>query len=145
MKILKTSLLFLFASFAMHAQDLKKEEVPANLISSFEKEFTNVSDVEWEKDMDNYKVEFDLDRQEQEVWYAPNGKEVKREVEIMSSQLPNSILSTLKNKFASFEIEDIEMTTINNEVTYEVEVENSNKEMVLTLDKNGKVLSERLD
>lgn len=145
MKILKTSLLFLFASFAMHAQDLKKEEVPANLISSFEKEFTNVSDVEWEKDMDNYKVEFDLDRQEQEVWYTPNGKEVKREVEIMSSQLPNSILSTLKNKFASFEIEDIEMTTINNEVTYEVEVENSNKEMVLTLDKNGKVLSERLD
>lgn len=145
MKVLKTSLLFLFASFAMYAQDLKKEEVPANLISSFEKEFTNVSDVEWEKDMDNYKVEFDFNRMEQEIWYAPNGKEIRREVEITPSQLPSKIKSLLKNKYASFEVEDVEMISISNKVTYEVEVENSNKEMVLTLDKNGKVLSERLD
>ena len=145
MKILKMSLLFLFASFAVQAQDLRMEEVPANLISAFEKEFTNAKDVEWEKDMENYNVEFEIDRMDYDVCYTPSGKEVKRKVELLASQLPGAVQTTIKSKYPNLEADEVEMIRTGNEVMYKIELESFTKEIEITVDKNGKVLSERKD
>ncbi|MDT0294341.1 PepSY-like domain-containing protein [Mesonia ostreae] len=142
MKILKTSLLFLFASIAVQAQDLRMDEVPASLISTFQKEFTNVNDVEWEKDMENYKVEFEVDRKDYDVWYATNGQEVKRKVEISSSELPSAVSNVIKKNYADFSIDDVDMIKKGNDITYEIDLETFTKELEITVDKNGKVLSE---
>lgn len=146
MKILKISLLFLFASVAVHAQDIRMEEVPANLFSAFEKEFTSAKDVEWQKDKKNYKVEFEKDLVDYEVWYSPSGKEVKREVDLLASQIPSGISKTLKKDYAVYEVGDAKMIKRENKkALYKVEVSNTNVEKVVILDENGKVLGVRIN
>ena len=123
MKILKISLLFLFASFAVQAQDLRMEEVPASLISAFE------------KDLVDY-----------EIWYSPSGNEVKREVDLLASQIPSGISKTLKKDYAVYEVGDAKMIKRENKkALYKVEVRNTNVEKVVILDENGKVLGVRIN
>ncbi|MDQ7917675.1 PepSY-like domain-containing protein [Mesonia sp. MT50] len=145
MKILKMSLVFLFASVAVQAQDLRMSDVPANLTTAFNKEFANATDVEWEKDMENYKVEFEIDRMDYDVWYSSIGQEVKRKVEISSSQLPSAVSNVIKKNYADFSIDDVDMIKTGNKVIYEIDLETFTKELEITIDKNGKVLSERKD
>ena len=140
MKILKMSLVFLFASVAVQAQDLRMSDVPANLTTAFNKEFANATDVEWEKDMENYKVEFEIDRMDYDVWYSSIGQ-----VEISSSQLPSAVSNVIKKNYADFSIDDVDMIKTGNKVIYEIDLETFTKELEITIDKNGKVLSERKD
>lgn len=144
MKILKICLLFIFASVAGQAQDLKMEEVPANIVASFEKELLDANAIEWKKDKENYKVEFAVDHVDYDIWYSLKGKEIKREVDILVSKIPTAISEILKENYASYEISDVKMIKRANKKTlYKIEVENANLEKVITLDENGRVLGIR--
>src|SRR5699024_6696468 len=41
------------------AQDIPQNQVPSVILNHFQQNFSKASDVEWEKDWDNYKVEFE--------------------------------------------------------------------------------------
>ena len=142
MKSLKVAALALFATVAVSAQDLKSSEVPSNLISNFEKEFSNAQDVEWEKEMDFFKVEFDIYKKEQEIWYDASGKIFKMEKELNETELPQAIKSKISSSYASFKIDDIEMKEEDGKTTYEIELEDGRKEKTVIFDESGAVISE---
>lgn len=142
MKSLKVAALALFATVAVSAQDLKSSEVPSNLISNFEKEFSNAQDVEWEKEMDFFKVEFDIYKKEQEIWYDASGKIFKMEKELNETELPQAIKSKISSSYASFKIDDIEMKEEDGKTTYEIELEDERKEKTVIFDESGAVISE---
>ena len=142
MKSLKVAALALFATVAVSAQDLKSSEVPSNLISNFEKKFSNAQDVEWEKEMDFFKVEFDIYKKEQEIWYDASGKIFKMEKELNETELPQAIKSKISSSYASFKIDDIEMKEEDGKTTYEIELEDGRKEKTVIFDESGAVISE---
>lgn len=143
MKTLKITAIALFATGVAMAQDLNSSDVPGNLNDAFNKEYAKATDVEWEKEMDNYKVEFDLNRHEQEVWYNASGSVLKKEQEITEAELPQAIRDAIKSQYAGYGVDDVEMIWQNNTTTYEVELEKGQDEKHVTFDGNAKVLNER--
>lgn len=145
MKTLKIFTLLFLGSFAMNAQDLTKDAVPNEVMTAFESEYSNASDVEWEKTMDYFNVEFDLNRIDHEVWYTAAGEMVKLEKEVKKSDLPAAIKTELENEYAGFRVEDAELQKEDGVTTYRVELENGNQEKNVTFNDSGKVLNEYLD
>lgn len=146
MKNLKLATLAIFATAAMSAQDLKMNEVPTNLADTFKKEYPKATDVEWEMEMANYKVEFEINRMDHEIWYSKEGKVMKSEMELKESDLPAAIASVLKSKYAGYKVDSVEMTEENGTKTYEVDLEKGwNEELDLVFSANGEVLSEMKD
>ncbi|SDR77609.1 Putative beta-lactamase-inhibitor-like, PepSY-like [Gillisia sp. Hel1_33_143] len=146
MKNLKLAALTLFATVAVNAQDLKNNEVPRDLRLNFEKEFVNATDIEWEKQNDLYKVEFDIARKENEIWYDASGKTIKTEKELNEAELPQAIKSKISTSYSSFKIEDIEMKEEAGKITYEVELKKGwNNEKMLIFDEIGSIIKEYED
>jgi uncharacterized membrane protein YkoI len=146
MKNLKIAALALFATAAVSAQDLQMNEVPANLTDSFQKENPNATDVEWEMEGMNYKVEFDVNRMEHEIWYSKDGETVRREQELSKKDLPSSITDMIESKYSEYKIDSVEMTEKDGKKTYEVELEKGwTEEKTLILDESGKVINEYKD
>lgn len=143
MKSLKILAIVLFAIGFAKAQDLNSADVPFNLRDTFNKEYPKTSDVEWEKELDNYKVEFDLNRRDHEVWYSASGNMLKKEQEITEAEIPETIRATIKSKYAGYRVDDVEMVWKNNVKTFEIELEKGQDEKHLIFDDKAKVLSER--
>ena len=99
--------------------------------------------MEWEKEQDSYKVEFEINREDHEIWYTADGSISKMEKEIAENNLPQVIKSAINSNYPKYKIDSIEMMEENNSATYEVELErgwNDEKHVIFTSD--GKVLSD---
>lgn len=145
MKTLKIFTLLMFASAIAMAQDMNPADVPEAIRNAFAKVHANATDVEWEKDWDNYKVEFDIGRREHEIWYTVSGKIIKKEQDITEADLPQTIRDAIKLKYAGYRVDDVEMTWQDNATTYEVELEKGKEEWEITFDASGQILNERKD
>ena len=128
------------------AQDMDPNDVPADLKTAFERSNPEATDVEWEMEGDSYKVEFEIDREDREIWYAADGKTAKTEREITEKDLPQTIKSVIADRYAGYKVDSIEMTEEGGSATYEVELEKGwDDEKQVVFDADGKVLSERND
>lgn len=146
MKKLQLAALALFATAAMSAQDLKMELVPTNLADSFKKSYASATNVEWEMEGKDYKVEFDLGTMENEIWYSVDGNILKTEKEISANEMPRAVASAVKTKYSDYKVDAVEMKEQNGVKTYEVEIEKGwFKERNMVIDANGKVLSDLED
>lgn len=123
MKNLKIAALALFATAAVSAQDMATNQIPANLNSSFQQAYPNATDIEWEMDGMNYKVEFELDKMDNEIWYSKEGKVVKSEMEVTENDLPSAVSSAIKEKYSDYSVDEVEVTEMDGKKTYEVELE----------------------
>ncbi|WP_036150734.1 PepSY-like domain-containing protein [Maribacter forsetii] len=133
-------------AFTIFAQDINPNSVPVNLRQSFKQHYPQASDVEWELDGQSYKVEFDNNRLEHEIWYATDGKATRAEHEITSADLPQAITSVIARNYAGYKVDSIEKTTVNGSTTYDVELEKGwNDEKDVVFNESGKVLSEMID
>ena len=128
------------------AQDMNPDDVPPELRTAFDQAYPDAGDVEWERDGESFKVEFETNRKDQEVWYAADGKAAKTEKEIGEGELPQTIKSAIAGKYADYKIDSIEMTEEGGSATYEVELEKGwDDEIQVVFDAEGKVLNEWKD
>ncbi len=123
MKNLKLTALALFTAATLSAQDAVKNQIPANLSTNFQKAYPNATEVEWDLEGENYKVEFDQDNMETEIWYSKSGAIVKTEMEITENELPAAVKKTVQSKYPKYKIDEVEITEENGKKTYEVELE----------------------
>ncbi|WP_035479783.1 PepSY domain-containing protein [Gelidibacter mesophilus] len=146
MRNLKIAALLLFATAAVSAQDLKMNEVPSNLQTIFTKSYSNVTDVEWEKKGENFKVEFEINKMDHDIWYNAQGDVIKSKIEISESALPSAVASTIKAKYPDYKIDEIEVREEGGKTTYEIEIDKSwSDERKLIVDASGKILSDNED
>lgn len=138
-------MMLLFVSTFAIAQDLKPSEVPETVKNIFLIDYAKATDVEWERDMMNYKVEFDLGRMEQEIWYTASGEVIKKEQDITEADLPQAIRDAIKTKYSGYRVDDVEMIWQDSTTTYEVELEKGKEEWKVTYNANGEILQERRD
>lgn len=146
MKILMTAALLCFSTASICAQDLSKNEVPSNLQSLFTATYANSRDVEWEKKGNHYKVEFEVNNRDHDLWYDADGTIIKSKIEIAESDLPAEVATALKNKYADYKVDSVEVREENGEKTYEIEIDKGwTLERKLVLDASGKIISDRED
>ncbi|TDU40069.1 putative PepSY-like beta-lactamase-inhibitor [Gelidibacter sediminis] len=146
MKNLKIAAVLLFATATISAQDLKTNEVPAVVQNAFSTAHNNATDVEWEKKAEHYKVEFEVNNMERDIWYDSNGAVVKSEMEISEGELPAAVAKAVKDAYTDYKIDSIDVLEMNGEKTYEIEIEKGwLKERKLIIDATGKVISDLED
>ena len=143
MKTLKMIALLVFASLASVAQDLKVNQVPAKVISEFQKSYPTVANADWEMKGTHYEVEFNLGKYDHEISYDNSGKIMREKIEVKPSLLPTPLQNQIKNKYPDYKIDKVEVTKMDGKTSYKVEIEkNWFKERNLTFDHSGKLIGD---
>lgn len=146
MKNLKIAALLMFASATISAQDLNTNDVPAKVRSTFRTAHTGATDIEWEKEGDHFKVEFEINKMDRDIWYDAEGNVMKSKMEISEHELPSAVATAVKNAYADYTIDSVEVHELDGTKTYEVEIEKGwLKERKLIIDASGKVISDLED
>ena len=121
--------------------DAPNTDVPSLVLNSFQTEFANAADVEWEEHAGDYEVEFEIEDTDHAALLNANGEILKWKQEMMSSELPEAVISFLETEYADNKIDDVEKLTINENVYYQIEFEGLLQKNVV-VDESGNVASE---
>jgi len=120
----------------------KTKDVPAPVKAAFQKQYPNVSKVEWEKEDGNYEAEFDINKIENSVLYDSSGKLLETEMEIQLKDLPAGVLEYVQTNYKGQKVnEAAKITDANGTVTFEAEI----GKMDVIFDEKGKFLKEKKD
>jgi hypothetical protein len=135
----------MFYASVSFGQDLKETEVPSVVLNKFKQEYPKALDVEWKLKAELYKVDFEIGKDDHEIWLDKAGKIVKHKEEIKSEQLPKEVIASINKDFKWYKIHDPKKTDNAGIVTYKVELKTATDEQEVTFNKSGKVLSKKAD
>lgn len=128
------------------AQDLRRNEIPANIATAFQKAYPKARDVEWEMNNDRYKVEFETGlATDHEVWYNSDAKVIKHQEEISARALPTAIKSKIRHDFRGYRTEDVKKITTPAEIIYTMELKSLKEEWKISFDEKGNTLEKKRD
>lgn len=107
------------------------ENINDRVINSFNKEFTQASDITWEISKDYVKVTFKMHDQFLFAYYNEAGKLLAVSRNITSSQLPLNLMADVKQQYGNYWISNLFEIAMNNDTSYYITLENSDQEIVL--------------
>jgi hypothetical protein len=135
----------LFCAMVSYGQDIKETEVPSVVLNTFKQQYAKAMDVEWKLKAGIYKVEFEIGKDEHELWLEKTGKVIKHKEEIKATQLPQEVIATINKDYKGYKIHDPSKTDNAGIVTYKLELKNATSELDVTFDKSGKVITKKSD
>lgn len=129
------------------AQDIHQNEVPSVILNSFQKSFPKAADIDWEIKGNLYEVEFETGflGNDHKVLYSRDGKLVRHEEKISKSNLPKTVLASIKRSFNGYRTDDIKKITESGKVMYNVELKNYSQEWKVVFDAQGRILQKIAD
>lgn len=147
MRKISLSVVALAMSLASCAQNIPQRQVPAVVLSTFQKLFPKASDVEWEKKANLYEVEFEtgLTSRDHKMLIDSLGKVTYHQSEIAENELPDSVKNVIASQFAGYALDDVEKIESNGVVTYHVELKKKREEWQVTFSTDGKIISKVAD
>jgi hypothetical protein len=101
---------------------------------AFKKDFATASDIKWEQRNDFLKATFSMNGQVLTAYYYANGDLQAVVRNITSDQLPINLFTGLRRDYTAFWITDLFEISSDNQTTYYVTIENSDKKIVLKSD-----------
>lgn len=120
-------------------QKMDEKDIPVNVKNALTKSY-GVKSAKWDKEDENYEANFKAKGKETSVVFDASGAILETEVEIKKSELPASVLATIKTDFADYKIEEVAKIDTKGVTTYEVEVEKGEESFDLIFDTQGKLL-----
>lgn len=124
MKGLKLMVLaFLPIAFGACASTIDQQEIPSVVINAVMTKYPDARDLDWEVKNGIYEVEFDLGKDDYEVWINAEGTILKIEQEIANAQIPAALLSKVKSDYKEFKVDDAKRIEIGKAVYYEIELD----------------------
>lgn len=103
-------------------QKTSPADVPSVVLNTFNLEFKNVEDVEWEKKGNNYEVEFEIQDVDHAALISAAGKLLKYKKELEINELPEHIKTSIVST-SSGKIGDLDLLVIDNNQYYQVEID----------------------
>src|ERR1700754_209046 len=122
-----TMLMMGFSAFASNNDEVVNQQA----LRSFKKEFASASNIVWEQKDTYTRATFSLNGQVLFAYYNTNGDLQAVVRNIVSDQLPISLLSELKKDYSDYWISDLFEMATDDQTTYYVTLENSEKKIVL--------------
>ena len=123
-----TVLMMSVGAFAANKDDGTTNELA---VRSFKKDFATATNVFWEQKDSFTKATFSLDGRILFAYYNNNGDLQAVVRNILSDQLPINLLTTLRNNYNDCWISDLFEVASNDETSYYVTLETSDKKIVL--------------
>jgi hypothetical protein len=123
---LATVLMIGLSAFAGKATDVNQQAKEA-----FTKDFASAKNAVWEQKRDYVKVTFTFNDQVLFAYYNNNGELQAVVRNILSDQLPISLLAELKKEYSGFWISELFEMASDDQTTYYVTLENADKTLVL--------------
>ena len=108
-----------------------EETINQKAVSWFKKDFTTAQDVKWENNKDFVKATFKLNDQVMFAYYSQTGDLMAVTRNIVSSQLPLSLLSNLRKSYSSYWISDLFEISSDADASYYVTLQNGDQTLVL--------------
>jgi hypothetical protein len=99
--------------------------------NAFKRDFTSASNISWEQKDSYVKATFSLNGQILYAYYSNNGDLQAVVRNIVSDQLPISLLTDLRRDYNGYWITDLFEISSDDQTTYYVTLENSDKKIVL--------------
>lgn len=143
--ILSISVAFMLASVVV-AQDIPQTEVPSVIANNFKKSYPKASSLDWEKEGNLYKVEFEIGWfNDYTAWYNEAGERVKFSEEIAKKQLPQNILAKINTEFKGYRVDDVRKITTGKAVTYDIDLNSLKQDWDVVFDSDANVISKIAD
>ena len=108
-----------------------EETINQRAVSSFKKDFTSAQEVKWESSKDFVKATFTINGQVMFAYYSQTGDLMAVTRNIVSSQLPISLLTDLKKSYSAYWISDLFEVSKSTDASYYVTLESADYTMVL--------------
>ncbi len=142
MKTIKIALLAIFVTVTMNAQTIVATEVPANFTEGLLKVYPNATDIKWERNNDNYKVEFRDGQLGHMVHFNKQGDRIRVEAKMITTELPEMIAQDLKKNYSDYNIDSVHSIIKNDRTTYKVVLQKKDwvEEITLVYSGSGEVL-----
>lgn len=140
-KILGLIVFSILGAMTAGAQSLKESEVPSAVKTAFHKQYPGVAS-KWEKEKDNYEVNFKEDGKTKSVVITKVGKIIETETDIAISELPQIVHSYIAQHYKGAKVKEAaKVINEKGELNYEAEVNGKD----IMFDANGKFLKEAKD
>lgn len=142
MKTLKIAMLAIFATLTMNAQNVVESQVPANFTEGLLKVYPNATHVIWERNNDNYKVEFKSGDLGHTIHFNKQGDKVRVEARMITTNLPAVIVEDLNKNYGDYNIDSVHSIIKNDVTTYKVVLQKKDwvEEITLLYSGSGEVL-----
>lgn len=142
MKTLIALVALSFTTNCLFAQKIKADQVPAPVAKSFAAKHPAVTAEKWEKEGENYEVEFESKEGETSLLMDAKGNVLETEVEVAIDQLPQAAKDYMAKTYKEKKIKECaKITDPHGIVTFEVEL----KETDVMFDAKGNFLKEVKD
>jgi predicted membrane metal-binding protein len=113
---------FLFSSFVL-AQTIDEKDVPNIVKSTFLISYPDLTNVQWEKEKEFYKVHYIVKNTAQTMVLDPNGNVLKTATAITLKQLPATALTYIKKNYRYKKIKSVaRISDAQGVVTFEVRI-----------------------
>ena len=122
------------------AQDINQKNVPAVVLNAFKIKFSNATDIDWQLEKGNYRIRFEVNNKDNELYLDDRGKVLKHHQDLYGSEVPESVLKTIKSKVALFDLNDADRFEEGGKIMYEINFEIGNKDHDFWIDGNGKLI-----
>ncbi|HMH22580.1 MAG TPA: hypothetical protein VK563_12430 [Puia sp.] len=109
----------------------KGTEVNQQAVRAFSKDFASAKNAVWEQKRDYVKVTFSFNEQVLFAYYNNSGELQAVVRNILSDQLPISLLTQLKKEYSGFWISELFEMASDDQTTWYVTLENADKTLVL--------------
>lgn len=108
--------------FSLNAQKLAVKNVPANVITSFQKLYPGIT-FSWEKENDKFEANFKKKSKTMSALFLSDGKLVETEVDIKPEALPAVVLNYISHNYKGIKVKEAAIITkASGEINYEAEI-----------------------
>lgn len=122
---------------SLMAQDLPASRVPSAVTDAFAQEFTNPTDVDWEKEKKNFEVEFELEGVDHKALFSPEGKLLMTKRDLRERDLPTAISHKIAADYSRYTIDDVDQVTAEGKTYYQVELDGTFRDRKVVYTEDG--------
>lgn len=119
--------------------DIAANEVPAMVENSFQQQFPNAKDVDWELSGNDYEADFDIDAIDHKTLIAPEGNVVRYKYDIADTALPEAVKTKIASEYGNRKIDGSEVLKIGESTYYQVELDGEPNDQHIVFAESGEV------
>ena len=142
MKAIALTIFSIFLLTACGSDDAAN--VPAGVTAAFQAAYPGATDVEWEKEGDDYEVEWEMNGEEYEATYSATGmlKNTDAGINLTIDELPLPVQQAVNTNFPGYLMDDVQQVTVNGQQQFEVEMNSrAGDRKKATFTANGQLVS----
>jgi hypothetical protein len=118
--------------------------VSPNILQSFKKTFSNAKEVVWSANKDVFKAEFVYSSQYISAYYDADGNMLALTKNILSTQLPVLLETSLKEDYCGYWIADVLELSTEEGTSYYTTLENADEKLILKSSQNNWMVSKKI-